>query len=37
MLNLARDSQFDRLPSSSLTDHEKGEQMDLSYYELKEL
>jgi hypothetical protein len=37
MLNLVRDKNFDRLSSNTLGEHEKSQQMDISYYELKEL
>jgi hypothetical protein len=37
MLNLVRDKNFGKLPSNTLGEHEKSDQMDISYYELKEL
>lgn len=37
VLNLVRSSDFDKLPSSSLAEHDKSKQMDISYFELKEL
>lgn len=37
MLNLVRDKNFGKLPSNTLAEHEKSDQMDISYYELKEL
>ena len=37
ILNLTRDSQFDKLASHSVADHDKSKQMDISYFELKEL
>ena len=37
ILNLTRDSQFDKIPSNSIADHDKSKQMDISYFELKEL
>jgi hypothetical protein len=36
-LNLARDANFEKLPSFSLAEHDKSKDMDISYYELKEL
>lgn len=37
LLNLTRDQHFDSLPSYSLKDSEKSREMDITYYELKEL
>jgi hypothetical protein len=37
LLNLVRDAGFDQLPSHSLADHDQSKQMDISYFELKEL
>ena len=37
ILNLVRDKFFDKIPSFSLKAAEKSKEMDISYYELKEL